>query len=81
MGACKGRVLAIPVTALLTSEDGGYYVYTLNDNKAVKTQIETGIQNDEYIEVLSGIKKGDVIVTDGKDYISENNNTVNIVKK
>ena len=35
---------------------------------------------DEYMEVVSGISKGDKIIVSGKEYLSEENNKIRIVK-
>ena len=71
--ASKENVLRIPLDAI-SEDDNGSYVFVLNNKKAVKTAIETGVKNDDYAEVLSGISEGDIVVwndstelTDGMD--------------
>jgi RND family efflux transporter MFP subunit len=44
-------------------ENEGAYVYLMKDGKAVKTYVETGIFDDEDIEITSGIVKGDMVIT------------------
>ncbi|WP_295720970.1 efflux RND transporter periplasmic adaptor subunit [Mucilaginibacter sp.] len=39
------------------------YVFVLNGNKLKQVQVTTGIQNDTYIQVLSGLKSGDEVVS------------------
>jgi membrane fusion protein (multidrug efflux system) len=42
------------------------YVYKVSkDNITNKTEIITGIRDDGYIEVISGLNKGDSIVAEG----------------
>ena len=41
------------------------------DGKVAKRTIETGIASDSYIEVKSGLKKGDVVITDSPDTLTE----------
>ena len=42
------------------------YVYKVSkDNITNKTEIITGIRDDGYIEVISGLNKGDNIVAEG----------------
>ena len=71
--ASKENVLRIPLDAIC-EDDNGTYVFVLNNKKAVKTNIEVGVKNDDYAEVLSGISEGDIVVwndttelTDGMD--------------
>jgi HlyD family secretion protein len=39
------------------------YVFVLNGTKLKQIQVTTGIQNDTYIQVLSGLKSGDEVVS------------------
>ena len=77
----RENILAIPLEALMNSDEDGNYVYVVKDNKAIKTKVETGIESDEFVEILTGIEKGDIVITSGKEYISDDNNTVNIVEE
>lgn len=57
------NVLTIPVDSVYY-ENQKAFVYCMVDGKAVKTQIETGITNNENVEVRSGLTKdSQVIVT------------------
>ena len=51
------NALAVPVSAIST-RDGINYV-TLENGE--QTEVKTGIKNDAYIEILSGLSEGDVI--------------------
>lgn len=57
--------LAIPRTALLGSVKNPQ-VYIVNENQAILRSIVTGRNNGTQIEVLSGLKAGEVIVTSGQ---------------
>lgn len=47
---------------------GGKYVFVIDDNgKAVKRPIELGSQNPEYIKVISGLEKGEKVITSSYD--------------
>jgi HlyD family secretion protein len=37
--------------------------FCIEDGRAVARQVETGIQSDELIEILSGLDEGDEVVT------------------
>lgn len=62
--------LVIPQSAVI-EEDGEKYVYIINNNKAVKLKIETGVSSQEEIVVLSGLDEGDMIVYTGAEYLKD----------
>ena len=45
---------------------------------AVKAVVETGLSDEEYIEVVSGLQEGDKVITEGKEFLSEKNNAIKI---
>ncbi|MBQ8540491.1 MAG: efflux RND transporter periplasmic adaptor subunit [Clostridia bacterium] len=71
--------LSIPTRAIVQTEEGNY-VFVLNGNLAEKVWVECGAEDDEFTSITEGLEEGDVVVCDGKDYISEENNAVNIVE-
>ena len=57
--------LAIPDTSMMV-EGSKTYVYKVSkDNIANKTEIEIGIRDDGFIEVISGLSEGETIVAEG----------------
>lgn len=59
---------------------GEKYVYVVDENNiAHKTIVETGLKNDEYIEITSGVNMGDKVVTIGQDFLSDGS-TVSITE-
>ena len=58
------NALIIPVDALHQTS-GGSYVYTTFDEETQqyggKVDVEPGMQNDEYAEILSGLQEGDTV--------------------
>jgi len=64
--------LAIPDTSIIL-EGNKVYVYTVNEeNTAQKKEIEIGIRNNGYIEILSGLKEKDLIVAEGLKKVRPN---------
>ncbi len=59
---------------------GKHYVYVAEGNKAVKKDVETGVTDGKYTEILSGLAVGDKVIVEGKDFISDKNNEIRIVK-
>ena len=58
-------VLALPVTAL-TEEQGLYFVYLQLDEEGYKKQeVTLGAGNGKEVQILTGLKAGDRVVTKG----------------
>jgi len=68
--------LAIPLAAIV-KENNSEGVYLITDNKAYFKIITIGMSDDKYVEVNSGLKSGDKIVTLGMNNLK--NGTVVIV--
>lgn len=64
------EALAVPYSSVI-SDNNSSGVYVINDGKASFRNIKTGITDGKLIEVLSGLKKGDVIVTLGMNQLKE----------
>ncbi|MCF8331491.1 MAG: efflux RND transporter periplasmic adaptor subunit [Bacteroidales bacterium] len=47
------------------------YVFLFKDNRALLTEVETGIQDDRYIHIKSGVDEGDEVITDPYNTITE----------
>ncbi len=67
------NVLIIPLDALCEDEEGEY-VFILNDDQADKCFVETGVRNDDEVQIVSGLYEGDTVIwndetelTDGQD--------------
>lgn len=57
----KTSVFAVPTTFVLT-EAGKKYVFIMQDNKKIKTEVKTGDEGDTEIEIVRGVQAGDVLV-------------------
>lgn len=68
------------LSSSILQEADGYYVYTISGNEATKKQVVIGVSDGEYTQIIEGIDEGDVIACEGKEYLSEKNNIVNIVE-
>lgn len=60
----KDNVLSVPLTAIRDDDFAGNAVLYLLDkqNQIVKQPIKTGIRDEQYIEVISGIGESDRII-------------------
>ncbi|SFW71761.1 efflux RND transporter periplasmic adaptor subunit [Chitinophaga sancti] len=65
----KNNVLSVPINAVTkergeNAKDNNEVVFMLQPDKTVKqVRVTTGVQDNDYIEILSGIKKGEAVVT------------------
>jgi membrane fusion protein (multidrug efflux system) len=66
----KNNALVIPVKAIQKSETGDY-VFVNNNGTAKKVVIKAGATYGGQTEILSGLKTGDVLVTDGATDIED----------
>lgn len=62
-------VISLPESAL-TEEQGLYFVYLKLDDECYKKQeVQLGTSNGERVEILSGLKDGDTVVTRGTIHV------------
>ena len=65
---------ALRIKKLPEFENGKTHkVFVIEGNKAVKREILLGIVGDEYCEILSGLKQGDVVISEGTSSIKHLN--------
>lgn len=58
------QVIALPKSAILDDKDLEL-VFVRRGDEYVPLIVETGIREGDYVQILSGIKEGDVVVTNG----------------
>ena len=61
----RENVLTVPRIALLDDESDPS-LYVVRDGKSTRVSIKTGYSNGEIVEVVSGLKAGDKVITAGK---------------
>ena len=71
----KTKSLVIPDTAIVTDK-GEYVVFTVVDSVAKRQSIQLGVALNERYKVLSGVRSGDVIVTQGADRLISGSNVI-----
>lgn len=65
----RNGVLSLPVSAL-TEEQGVYFVYLKLDEECYKKQeVKLGTSDGSRVEILSGVKDGDTVVTRGAIHV------------
>jgi len=64
-GAVPDAVI-VPVSALLASDDGGgKVVVAAADSTAQERKVEVGVRDGENVQILSGVKAGEQVITSG----------------
>ena len=61
----KSAVLSIPVDSILVSK-GVTYVEVKEGNEVVRREVEAGIEDEDYIEIVSGLSETDEVVVPGE---------------
>lgn len=60
----KQNVLYVPSEAIQNGPDGAYVLVKSNDpDKPTKTPVQTGVSGDDDVEITSGLKEGQEVVT------------------
>ncbi|CAN5435868.1 efflux RND transporter periplasmic adaptor subunit [soil metagenome] len=62
--------VSIPQTAVAYSLENSY-VFKIVAGKAVKTTVKVGMQQQDQVEILQGLKAGDKIIISGQDKITD----------
>ncbi len=76
----SSEAITVPSDAVLLSGEESYvYVASADGTTAEKRIVTTGIDTDEYTEIVTGVSIGDRVIVTGQDYLSEDNNEINIV--
>ncbi len=59
------EALAVPLDAVIREEHGAHLFVKTATNTFDRRTVQTGLENDELIEILSGIKEGEEVVVTG----------------
>ena len=65
------NAVVVPVEAVQEMPDGGKVVFVVEDGKAVQRSIEVGIEKEQRVQVVRGIKPGDQVVVAGSDGLKD----------
>lgn len=76
----RDKAVVVPETAIVP-EAQSKFVFVVDDGKARKTEVETGRRLAGKVEVVSGLKAGDVIVTVGQQKIRDGSPVAPIEQK
>lgn len=63
-------VLAIKRSAIIEKEEETL-VYLVRDERAIQQKVTLGLDTGSYVEVIEGLKEGDVVITKGQHYVTD----------
>lgn len=66
----KQNTLLVPVDAI-TEDNGQPAVYVVKSNIAQLRSVEIGLSNDGFVEILSGVEEGEMVVTAGQGSLTD----------
>ncbi len=64
------NAIAVPISAVI-DEQGKKSVFIVEGDIAVKKEVITGLQDNKYVEIQSGIKENDLVVIKGQDFLQD----------
>ena len=64
------RALGVPSASIL-DRGGKSIVFVAQDGKAAAREVQTGLQNDGWTEILSGLEAGESVVTEGQTQLRD----------
>lgn len=67
----KEKVLTVPNDVFIVNSKGEKIVYVINDSSAHQRVVTTGISNEKFTEVISGLKQGEKIVVMGQELLKD----------
>lgn len=76
--SAQDGVISLPINAVVSKNDETYVFVLQDDNTVKKVSVQTGMTNDESIEIVSGLAEGDQVVIRGQDYLVDGS-TVEVV--
>jgi HlyD family secretion protein len=75
----KSNTIAVPLEAVLYGEGSDPYLFIYNEGIAERRGIKTGLSSIERVEITTGLKPGEKVITSGNIYL-KNNTTVKLRK-
>ncbi len=64
------NVVVLPKTALVHQEEQTF-AFVVDDDHAKRVKLEIGLQDDERVEVLSGVEEGDMVIIAGQSGLKD----------
>lgn len=66
----KNNIILVPVTSLFDYK-GKRSIFVVEKGKAVLKSVQTGIQDESFIEIVDGLKEGEIVISEPDNSIKE----------
>jgi membrane fusion protein, multidrug efflux system len=63
--SAHANAVVVPPSALVRTQGGAASVYVVSDDLAQRTDVQVGLETREAVEILTGVKDGQVVLTSG----------------
>ncbi|HET7691657.1 MAG TPA: efflux transporter periplasmic adaptor subunit, partial [Gemmatimonadota bacterium] len=67
----RDDVLLVPASAILTGSGGEESTFVVEDGKAFRREVESGLVSQGRVEVVRGLSRGDIVVVEGGTSLRE----------
>lgn len=67
----KKNVLSIKSDNIIV-KNNEVYTFVIKKDKAIKKNVELGLDNGEFVEIINGLDEDDLVVTSGQNYLDDN---------
>ncbi len=67
----KPDVLVLPRETVLSGKDGVYKVMAVVNGKVKQQQIQIGLKNQDFVEIIEGLQEGDIVIRDASMDLAE----------
>jgi len=66
----KPRALVVPKYAIVL-EGGSKAIFIVQENQAVRRPVVTGIEQEQYVEILEGVSEGEQVIVKGQELVKD----------
>lgn len=63
-------VFMLPIDSVI-QEESEYFVYVVEDGKAVHKTVKVDVDNGEYIEIIAGVQADDQVIVSGQEFVKD----------
>jgi membrane fusion protein (multidrug efflux system) len=69
--ASVADAVTVPAYSLIPAPNGGYTAFVVEDGKAARRKLNTGLEMNGRVQVLSGLKAGDKLIVAGQEKLKD----------
>jgi membrane fusion protein (multidrug efflux system) len=69
--ASLADAVTVPAYSLIPAPNGGYTAFVVEDGKAARRKLNTGLEMNGRVQVLSGLKAGDKLIVAGQEKLKD----------